>query len=643
MENKKRVINFIIIISSIIVIGLLSYVLFFNKSVDYFNLVDSNIKLKIGSTRKLAYFLSDDNQYIEWTSNNDVVSVNSFGEVTANDYGDAIITGKVIINDKEYYNSCMVTTYTGDIGVSLQDINVLESELYLKPNNNYSNPFTMIPNNSYITSVNYSSSNENVLTIIDNKIVTKNEGTAILSMDVNNQVTKRVLVQVSVDAIESKITNKIRYISLEDDFTIELGESKTLSYDIEPGNGDLESMEWYSSDESVLTVNDGIINTKNIGEAVVKLVVNDELETTVKVKVISTNSSIVIDYNPKTTIKVGETININANIMPLGINDEIVYRSSNPMVVGVNNGTITGISSGTATVTLSIASGKMRTFRINVLPRNGSIKGSANLWGYKSLNDKTPALADLSFFRSLAIKGIGILQNNKYIISNGNLTFTYDIKTGTLLAGGKKIKVRIFYPRGVDLSTTNTLTFMGGRGETNFDGLFAKINKNPSIVKSGGILVLVAEGEGFAFDGDAGAYATMFAKAITKQKGNVKNSILGFSDGAHKVMHASNKVVYDKIIVFSGYTDGVESLTNAKNSEVMFIIAPNDGNYSQAQHALRSMKDSGYRNVTIISNGTDMINKFADKFLVIIPGNLMKNAHDTINILNSGIISYAND
>ena len=184
---------------------------------------------------------------------------------------------------------------------------------------------------------------------------------------------------------------------------------------------------------------------------------------------------------------------------------------------------------------------------------------------------------------------------------------------------------------------------MGGRGETNFGGFFTKIEQDPSIVKSAGILALVAEGKGISFDGEAGAYSTMFVKAITRQKSNVKNSILGFSDGAHKVMHASNLVVYDKIIVFSGYTDGVASLDNAKNSEVMFIIAPNDGNYSQAKVALRNMKNSGYTNVKIITNGTDVINAFSDKFLVITPGSLMKNAHDTINVLNSRIISYAND
>ena len=98
----------------------------------------------------------------------------------------------------------------------------------------------------------------------------------------------------------------------------------------------------------------------------------------------------------------------------------------------------------------------------------------------------------------------------------------------------------------------------------------------------------------------------------------------------------------EEIIVFSGYVDGAGGLENAKNSEVMFIIAPSDGNYSQAQTALWNMR-AGYKNVTIMSIGSDMATKFSSHFLVINPGSLMKNGHLSENVLLSGIIEYAND
>lgn len=648
MKNKKETINILIIISSIIIIGLLYYILFFfNKQENYyFKLNEDNVLLKVGTKKQLNYAISDDNIDITWYSNSDSVSVNDNGEVTANNYGIAKITAMVVTNEETFYDTCNIIPYTGDEGVSIKDINSSIKSLSMKPNSSYDIPFTIDPSNAYITAINYYSSDENVIFIENGKIVSKNEGTATFTMIINNQLVKELVVEVSKDATgftEIDTEKKVKSVSLIKDFTMEMGDIKKISYEVNPSDGNIQKIEWFSSNEKIIKVNDGTVEAINIGEAVVKVVINDEVESSVKIKVNSSNSSIVINYNPKTLIRIGEKTNIQASISPIGLNDTIVYRSSNPSVAMVNNGIITGVNHGSAVITLSISSGKTKTFTINVLPLNGHISGSANLWGYKSLNDKVPSLADMSFYRSLAQSGIGTLQDNKYIVTSEGITYTYDINASELTVKNKRIKLRIFYPRGVDLSITNTLTFMGGRGETNFGGLFTEIEKNPSIVKSSGILALVAEGKGISFDGDAGAYSTMFVKAITRQKSNVKNSILGFSDGAHKVMHASNKVVYDKIIVFSGYTDGVESLANAKNSEVMFIVAPNDGNYSQAKVALRNMKNSGYSNVKFITNGTDAINAFSDKFLVITPGSLMKNAHDTINILNSGIISYCND
>lgn len=644
MENKKKTINYLIIISSIIIVGLLCYILFFfNKNNNsYFRLNDNNITLKVGSKRQLSYVISDDNIDITWYSSSDSVSVSEKGEITANSYGKAIITATVVTNDETISNTCTVITYTGDVNIDVQSINSEVEELSMKPNSSYDIPFTIEPINAYITSIDYYSTDENIVSFENNQIISKNEGTATFTMVVNNQIVKKLLINVSSGATGPTET-KIEKVSLDKDFTMEMGDSKKLSYTITPSDGDVNKIEWFSSNEKVIKVNEGIVEAINIGESTVKVVINNEIESSVKIKVNSTKSNIIINYNPKTLIRVGEKTSIQASISPIGINDKIVYKSSNPSVVMVDNGVITGIKNGTAMVTLSISNGKTKTYTINVLPTNGSIQGSANLWGYTSLNEKTPTLANLSFYRSLAQSGVGTLQDNKYIVTSGGITYTYDVNASELTVKNKRIKLRIFYPKGTDLSTLNTLTFMGGRGETNFGGFFTKIEQDPSIVKSAGILALVAEGKGISFDGEAGAYSTMFVKAITRQKSNVKNSILGFSDGAHKVMHASNLVVYDKIIVFSGYTDGVASLDNAKNSEVMFIIAPNDGNYSQAKVALRNMKNSGYTNVKIITNGTDVINAFSDKFLVITPGSLMKNAHDTINVLNSRIISYAND
>lgn len=644
-KNKKKsnYLNYLIILISAIIVVLLCYSIFHKEKTIIFNITKENIEVKFGEKKKIEYEISNDELVIEWSSNNDNVIVNSDGELVANKYGTSIITGVIKTDEETISDTCVVSSYNGEIGVKIEDITVPEGYLLMKSNSEYEIPFNIVPSNAYVSSIDYYYTNENIVIVDNGKIIAKNVGETILSIIVNKQMTNKILIKVVNDIKENGFFKLIDSIILdENNIVLEIGSTKLLSYDISPRNSYIDYVEWTSSDEDIVTVDEGNITGVNVGEATIKLKVND-VYTTANVKVQASKADIKIDYNPKTVIRIGESTTIKASINPANVNYSVTYKSSNPSVVSVNNGVITGLSSGVANVTLSIGNGKSKTYTIYVLAKNGNVSGNGNLWGYKSLNAKTPILANQAFFQKLAANGIGIFQNGLYVINSAGIKYTYDINASLLQVNGKSIKVRIYYPQGEDLSTLNTLTYMGGRGETNFGGAFADLNKNPSIMKSAGILTLVAEGNNTSFDGDSGAYATLFTKAITKQKENVKNSILGFSDGAHKVMHASNKMKYDKIIVFSGYTDGVNNLNNAKNSEVFFIIATRDGNYSQAQSALRHMKESGYTNVTVISNGSDMAKLFSDKFLVINPGSSMKNGHLTENVLLSGIIEYAND
>ena len=130
-------------------------------------------------------------------------------------------------------------------------------------------------------------------------------------------------------------------------------------------------------------------------------------------------------------------------------------------------------------------------------------------------------------------------------------------------------------------------------------------------------------------------------KAITKQKSGMKNSILGFSDGAHRVTDAAKLEKYDRMVIFSGYVNYVE-YPNAKDSEIIFMIASKDGNYRSIPSNLNNMRKYGYKNVTVVTNGTNL-SRYTSDYLIIDPGSLLRNGHLSINVLNSKIIEYLND
>ena len=137
-------------------------------------------------------------------------------------------------------------------------------------------------------------------------------------------------------------------------------------------------------------------------------------------------------------------------------------------------------------------------------------------------------------------------------------------------------------------------------------------------------------------------YSTQFAQAVVGHKSG-KNSIIGFSTGGTKVMGAANLSNYDRIIVFSSYYNWATSAERVKSIEVMFYMPNGDHLYNQAKATLNDMKKSGYKNVTVVTNSSELTNLFGNDFLVINPGSLMTSAHVTKNVTDSKMISYVND
>ncbi len=640
MKNNKNYTNIIIVVLVIVIISLI-YFLFINKGLN-FVINDSKLEVKIGTLTKINYTINGNNK-IEWTSNNDSFVVNENGEILANDYGNAIITGMVNNNDETITRTCMVSSYSGEIGVNLQSINMPEGYVIMMPNSEMEIPYTITPNNAYISSIKYYGYDKNIVEISGSKIISKNPGNTSFRASINNNtIILGTDIVVSDDIRENKIVNEIEEITLnESDITMELGNTKKISYNVTPPGSRVDNIEWVSSDPNVVSVTDGEIKALSTGTSVIWVYINGKKSNDILVTVKCSRADIVVDYHPKTLLRIGGQTKIRAHISPEGVNEPIEYTSSNPGVATVSDGVVTGVSGGTTTITLALSNGKKKTYTVNVLQSNGYISGAGNFWGYQSLNAKVPVRANISFFQGLSQNGIGMTQGNSYIITDSGATYTYDVSGSMLKVANKNIKVRIYYPPNTDLSITNTLVYLGGRGETNFGGAFVDIEKDPSMIKSAGIVAVIAEGS--SFDGESGAYVTKFLRAITKQQSGVKNSLLGFSDGAHQVLDGDKFFQYDTLVVFSGYVDYISTVPSAKNSEIIFVIAANDGNYRGVKTAINQMKNNGFKNVMAVTNATDL-GVYESTFLLHInPGKLMKFGHFTENIFNSKIIEYLND
>ena len=503
--------------------------------------------------------------------------------------------------------------------------------------------------------ISWYSSNNNVAVVEDGVVKALTSGSTIITgtITINGNVRS---ISCSVTVLDDTKEEKPKEVEKPTEEGIKLekviiksstvnvtiGDTKKIEYRIEPEDATITSINWESSDTSIAIVNDGNVKGLKEGLATVTLTINKDFIGKVNINVTSKTSDVTINSYPKVLIRVGESTSVSAKTVPSG--GDITYKSSNTSVATVDsNGKIVGKGAGSTKINLS-AGGKDKTIDINVLPKKGLINGSGNLWGYKSLNAKKHVRAGTNYFKKLADSGRGTLSGNTYKLSDGSDNYTYYIDRSMLVANGRSVMLRIYYPENTDLSTSNTLTYMGGDGEMTFHGLFGSIEKDISIIdNNGGIVILVAEGNNTEFNQYVGVLSTKFVQACVKQKSGVRNSIIGFSTGGTKVMGAANLHNYDRVIVFSSYYNWAGTANNLKNKEIMFYIPNGDTLYKQAKETLRDMKKAGYTNVTIVTNSSELVNLYKDTFLVINVGSLMTNAHVTKNVTDSNVISYANE
>lgn len=197
--------------------------------------------------------------------------------------------------------------------------------------------------------VEYSSDNIRVATVNDfGRVNALSVGRATITLTVDD-VTKPIVITVT-NEIEA---TEIDLGDVQIDMTI--GTSQTINVRIFPFDAIEQTIEYTSSNNTVLTVNSfGRVNAAGVGRADITVSVGSLRKTVtidVKEKIVPTD----IDFDEsETTININSSINLWATVLPSDADDRtIIYTSSDTSVITVNElGRVRGIDLGTATITL---------------------------------------------------------------------------------------------------------------------------------------------------------------------------------------------------------------------------------------------------------------------------------------------------
>ena len=140
------------------------------------------------------------------------------------------------------------------------------------------------------------------------------------------------------------------------------GDSQTLTATVSPSNATNKKVIWTSTDGSIASVDNGRVTALKPGNTTIKAKSDDGGKTatcqvTVKAKVYNVESVSLDKTN--ITLTEGDSETLTATVYPdNSTNKNVSWKSSNTSVATVNNGVVTALKAGTATITVTTEDGR---------------------------------------------------------------------------------------------------------------------------------------------------------------------------------------------------------------------------------------------------------------------------------------------
>lgn len=244
----------------------------------------------------------------------------------------------------------------GKAEVRVTGIELDRTKLDLKTGESATLKAKVTPFDAYDSRVEWSSSDTTVLSVSDRgEVKASKPGHATITaktVDGGFEAT----CEVTVTPIE--VTGVTLNLS---ELTLEIGKKKLLICTVSPENADNRNVTWSSDNEAVATVTaNGLVTAQGGGEANITVTAEDGSFTAVcKVTVKVTLTGLTF-AKPSVSMKVGDKKTVEVTKKPVDATDMLVWSSDNTDVVTVSeNGEITAVAAGTATVTVKNADGSL--------------------------------------------------------------------------------------------------------------------------------------------------------------------------------------------------------------------------------------------------------------------------------------------
>lgn len=324
---------------------------------------------------------------VSWASDNeDVVTVDYMGRLCSRGNGTATIT--VTTTDQNKTAKCFIT-----VAQYVTSIKLDNSSLTIGEGESASLTVTeILPDNAFNKSYSWSSSNNAVATVDSNgKVTAKSKGTAKITVVANDGSGVSASCEVTVIRLITSITFENSYL------TVGCNKSAWIKYTITPSDASITRLSWNSSDTYYASVDDsGRVLGWKVGHVTITATAKDGtgVYATCEVDVLQHVTTINFDKYDL-SIGVGEDYTLTTTVLPENASIKTIsWTSSDSSVASVDdNGKITGVSVGSATITATAndGSGTYKECRVVVVKLPDIIDmGNAGKWASFNLGASEP-------------------------------------------------------------------------------------------------------------------------------------------------------------------------------------------------------------------------------------------------------------
>ena len=251
--------------------------------------------------------------------------------------------------------------------VSVTNITLSSESISLVEGDSETLTATVSPSNATNKKVIWTSTDGSIASVDNGRVTALKPGNTTIkakSDDGGKTATCQVTVNARMYNVESVSLDKTN-------ITLTEGDSKTLTATVYPDNATNKNVSWRSSNTSVATVNNGVVTAIKAGTATITVTTEDGGKTatcqvTVNARMYNVESVSLDKTN--ITLTEGDSKTLTATVYPdNATNKNVSWRSSNTSVATVNNGVVTAIKAGTATITVTTEDGgKTATCQVTV-------------------------------------------------------------------------------------------------------------------------------------------------------------------------------------------------------------------------------------------------------------------------------------